>query len=464
MVYSLSIITINYLIERSIPCRKLLKKLTRKSRDGRCSELIENIKKVITSPEFVSRHRRNITAFTRNRKLPFHLLITFLINFIHGSYQDELDKFFKTLFRFDVAKRIVSKAALCKARMKLKFEAFVELNTHLVSFFEKHFKPRTWLGFRLLGIDGLTCRLPMTEDIIQHFGVWNCRQGAPSPMARISQMFDVLNKITVDAVMKPKRLGERELAAHHMLNVVPKDLVLLDRGYPAWWLFNLILSMNADFCARISYRKWKVVRKFYRSGLSENIIRLPIITTSIERCQEMGLDLDPLELRLVRIETDGKTQVLITSLTDTQKYPIDLFSDLYHKRWPVEEDYKEIRCRLELENFTGKTSLSVYQDFHAKVFLKNLVHVLALPVQDMIDVDCQDRKYSYQTNFTQALSKSKGVVALLFYESGRQIKRLVEDLQTIFQRTVEPVRLDRKYPRNHKVKSRKYFLQYKPIG
>jgi len=464
MVYSISIITVNYLIERSIPCRKLLKKLTRKLWDGRCSKLVENIKEIIASPEFVSRHRRNISAFTRNRKLPFPLLIAFFVNFVHGSYQDELDKFFKTLFRFDVAKRIVSKSALTKARMKLKFEAFVELNTHLVSFFEKHFKPRTWLGFRLLGIDGLTCRLPMFEDVIEHFGVWNCRQGAPSPLARVSQMFDVLNKITVDAVMRPKRLGERELAADHMLNVMPNDLLLLDRGYPAWWLFNLILSMGADFCARISCKKWKAVKKFYLSGLSEKIIRLPVNTTSIAKCREMGLDLDPLELRLVRIENGGKVQVLITSLTDTQEYPLELFSDLYHKRWPVEEDYKEIRCRLELENFTGKTSLSVYQDFHAKVFLKNMVHVLAVPVQDMVDVDCHDRKYSYQINFTQALSKSKGAVALLLYESGRQIRRLIEDLQSIFQRTVEPVRPGRKYPRNHKVKSRKYFLQFKPIG
>jgi len=358
----------------------------------------------------------------------------------------------------------VSKAAFSKARMKLKFEAFTELNTHIVNFFEKHFRPRTWLGLRLLGIDGLTCRLPMTEDVIEHFGVWNCRQGAPSPMARVSQMFDVLNKVTVDAVIKPKSIGERELAANHILNVMSKDLVLLDRGYPAWWLFNLILSMNADFCARISYRKWTVVKKFYHSGLAEKIIRFPINPTSVAKCREMGLDLDPLELRLIRVENDGKTQVLITSLTDTQKYPIELFSDLYHKRWPVEEDYKEIRCRLELENFTGKTHLSVYQDFHAKVFLKNLVHVLAFPVQDVVDADCHDRKYSYQINFTQALSKSKGGVALLFYESGRQIKRLIKDLQTIFQITVEPVRPGRKYPRNHKIRARKYFPQYKPIG
>ena len=361
-------------------------------------------------------------------------------------------------------KRVVSKVALTKARMKLKFEAFVELNLHLVTYFEKHFNPRTCFGFRLLAIDGSTTRLPMTEAITEHFGVWNCRQGAPSPMARVSQLFDVLNKITVDAIIKPKSIGERELAAQHLLNVMPNDLILLDRCYPAWWLFSLILSMQADFCARVSCTKWKVVRKFFHSGLSEKIIRLPIHATSIAQCRQMGLNTTPLQLRLIRVENDGKVQILITSLIDTKQYPIEIFNDLYHYRWPIEEDYKTIKCRLELENFSGKSALSVYQDFHAKVFAKNLVWMMAFPINDRLVNDSSTRTYKYQINFTQAFSKSKGVIALLLHDTSRQIRRLVADLQSIFQRTVEPIRPGRKYPRNHKTKSRKFFLQYKPIG
>jgi len=467
MVYSFSIITDTYPYERSKLCRnlsKMLAKLARNLLSNTHAKAIEFIKQIITSPEFIARHRHHQNDFTRQRKLPFHVLIVFLINFVRGSYQDELDKFFKTIFRFDVAKRVVSKVALSKARMKLKFEAFVEMNMHLVHYFERHFSPRTWFGFRLLGIDGSTTRLPMTEDIAKHFGVWNGRQGAPSPMARVSQFFDVLNKITIDAIIKPKSIGERELAAQHLLNVMPKDLVLLDRGYPAWWLFNLILSMEAHFCARVSCTKWKAVRKFFHSGLSEKIIDLPIHTTSIAQCKQMGLDTTPLKLRLIRIENDGNVAILIASLIDIQQYPIDLFSDLYHHRWPIEEDYKAIKCRLELENFSGKSALSVYQDFHAKVFFKNLVWMMAFPVQDRLANDSRIRKYQYQVNFTQALSKSKGVIALLFHDTTRRIRRLILDLQDIFQRTVEPIRPGRKYPRKHKAKPRKYFLQYKPIG
>ena len=266
-----------------------------------CANLIDSLKEIINSPDFVDRNRQSRKDFTRQRKLPFHVLIAFLINFVRGSYQDELDNFFKTLYRFDVARRVVSKAALTKARMKLKFHAFVELNRHMVNFFEKDFRPLTWHGFRLSAINGSTTRLPLMEAIAEHFGVWNVRQGTPSPMARVSQLFDGLNKITIDAFISPKSIGERKLAAQHLLKSMPNDLILLDRGYPAWWLFSLILSRNANFCARISCTKWKAVRKFFNSGRPEKIIRLPIFPASVAKCGQMGLDMKPLKLRLIRI-------------------------------------------------------------------------------------------------------------------------------------------------------------------
>ena len=178
----------------------------------------------------------------------------------------------------------------------------------------------------------------------------------------------------------------------------------------------------------------------------------------------MGLETTALTLRLIRVENEGNVTILITSLLDTKQYPPGLFNDLYHDRWPIEEDYKTIKCRMELENFSGKSALSVYQDFHAKVFTKNLVAVIAFPIKEAIDTIADTRKYRYQINFTQALSKSKVVIALLFHESTRKMRRLIVDLQSIFQRTVEPIRPGRKCPRNHKSMPRKFFPQYKPIG
>ncbi len=467
MVYLSQIILTIYLFERREKCQKTSKKvltlawiLLSKS----CAKLIDYLKEIILSNDFLARHRQSPKNFTRKRRLPFHYLIFFLMNFIKRSYQDELDGFFQALKGFEVSKRIVSKVALSKARMKLKYEAFVELNRHLIDFFYRNFQSTTWHGFNLLAIDGSTARLPRIKDIAEHFGVWHSKGGTECPIARVSQMFDVLNNLSIDAVISPKSVGERQLAAQHFLNLLPTDLILLDRGYPAYWLFNLILSLGSNFCARISCTKWKIVRKFYHSGKKEQIIYLPAPSTSIKQCQEMGLDTKPLRLRLVRVELDtGETEILVTSLIDPDRYPVHIFHALYHERWPVEEDYKTAKCWIEIENFSGKSVLSVYQDFHAKVFSKNMTSALAYPTREIVRQASEGKKYEYQINFAQALSNTKDVIVLLFERSKGAVTKLISQLHEIFVKTIEPIRPGRKFPRNHKVHRRCFYLCYKPI-
>jgi len=194
------------------------------------------------------------------------------MNFIKRSYQDELDGFFQALNGFEVSKRIVSKVALSKARMKLKYEAFVELNRHLIDFFGRNFQPTTWNGFNLLGVDGSTARLPRIKKIAEHFGVWHSKKGSDCPIARVSQMFDVLNNLSIDAIISPKSVGERELAAQHFLNLLPTDLILLDRGYPAYWLFNLILSLGFQFLSQgFLAPNGKSLENYYYSGKKKQI-------------------------------------------------------------------------------------------------------------------------------------------------------------------------------------------------
>ena len=85
-------------------------------------------------------------------------------------------------------------------------------------------------------------------------------------------------------------------------------------------------------------------------------------------------------------------------------------------------------------------------------------------ISDYVLQDLTIRKYDYQINFTQAISKSKDVIALLFQQTTSKLIQLIEGLQNIFLKTIEPIRPGRKYPRRHLVSCRKYFLNYKPIA
>ncbi len=392
-------------------------------------------------------------------------LILFLSNFLKGSCQDELDHYFKAVHDLKIAVRKVTKAALSKARKKLRYQAFIELNDHLIEYFSQNFSPLKWHGYNLMAVDGSTARLPVAQEIKEHFGVWHSGQGHERPLARISQMFDPLNKTTIDAIISPKHKGERELAARHFLNLHQDDLVLLDRGYPAFWLFLLISSLGSNFCARVSCKAWNITKKFYNSGKREKIITLKPSPYSIKKCKEIGIQIVPIKLRLLRIELkSGQIEMLITSLTDKESLPYELFAELYHLRWPIEEDYKVMKCRMEIENFSGKSVLSIFQDFHAKVFSKNLTSVLAHPTREIIDYNNEHREYDYQLNLTQALSKTKDTIVHLFknhFDSFDIIENLIFNLHQIFIVSIEPVRPGRSYPRDHKITRRHFHQCYK---
>ena len=430
----------------------------------KCANLLNYIRKIIFSQEFLENNRYTKSDFTRTRLFPFTSLVLYLCNFTKSSYQTELNKFFKIITGASIAKHIVSKVAFCNARKKLKHEAFIELNEQASQYFYHNFQPLTWQGFSLKAVDGSTIKLPNFPEIAEHFGTWNPRQGEPVPMARISQMFDPLNRITTHALLSPKSIGEREMAATLFEHLGEQDLVLLDRGYPAFWLFKLILSYKAHFCSRISSSKWKIVRDFVRSGSTEQVVLVEAPLTSQQACLDRNLGTDPITLRFIRVELDsGEGEVLVTSLLDYQRYSSDIFKELYHSRWPVEEDYKIMKCRIELENFSGQTQHSVYQDFHARVFSKNVTSMLVFVAQHKVTKETEHRECLYKVNYTQALSTLRDTIVLFFQRSKSTIYTLVSDVLETMSMAIELVRPGRQYPRNHKRAQRKYCLNYKPV-
>ena len=427
-----------------------------------CASLISSLKKTILSEDFIARHRQSPDDFTRERILTFGNLVAFLVNLVKGSLQDELDHFFQVIRDRTVPVQEVTKSALCRARKKLRPEAFVELTDKLTAHFYDRMSHKRWRGFRLLAIDGSTCKVPNTKAVAKHFGVWHAATGDPCPLARVSQLFDVLNHLTVHALIRPKEESERSLAAEHLRYAKAGDLILLDRGYPAFWLFAMIRSAGAHFCCRMTERTWDIVRDFAASGRADHIVTLTPGPAALKRCEAMGLPVEPIKLRLVRVVLDtGEHEILATSLLDQGRYRADLFGDLYQRRWGVEESYKVWKQRIQVERWTGKSVTAVLQDFHAKVFTANLASVIARSARDIVAVKTKHRKHVYAVNFAQALSKMKDVIALLFTRRG--VLRIVTELIDVITKTIEPIRPGRKYPRRFKVGATMLSPTYKPI-
>ena len=154
--------------------------------------------------------------------------------------------------------------------------------------------------------------------------------------------------------------------------------------------------------------------------------------------------------------------MLITNLMDKQVYPLSEFKSLYHLRWGIEQNYKRLKQWVEIENFSGKSALSVKQDFYAKVLTTNLVSMTANAAQTQVDKTTAHRKLNYQVNFAQAVSKMKNTVLELLLISGSYLKSRLKAIVDYIACTIEPVRPERSYNRpKSKMKNKLHVCNYK---
>ena len=366
-----------------------------------------------------------------------------MLNFRKGTLQDELLQYAEALHGDD-STAPVTPAALCKARKKLKYELFTDLNHVAVKHFSNHFTLQRWHGFRLLAVDGSTGRLPNTKEITQTFGG---PSDASCPMARFSRLYDVMNKVIVRADIESYVTGEREMAATALYDTLPDDLLLYDRGYPAFWLLAMHRDLSRHYCMRVPVTFNREVKEFIKSGQRSRLIMLTPNDDAIRQCQEYNLSFEPLMARLVRVKLqNGEVEVLITSLLDEEQYPSTWFKQLYQMRWGVEEGYKREKSRVEIENFSGRSALTVQQDFHAKILALNLASMTAWVAQAIADQRYRHRRLRYQVNFANALSLMKNRLVRLLL--GANPIELCNYLTRQMAAIVEPIRPDRSYPRN----------------
>ena len=393
-----------------------------------------------------------------------------LLRGIKSSLQRELDSFFKTVLSTDYNIRAVTKGALSQSRSKLKPEAFKEINDVACSSFYSGAPYRRWHGHRLLSVDGSRLYLPNHPSIKEEFGehLVGCNASTPVSMALISLLYDPLNLLTLDSRIGTWSQSEQSLLLKHMDKLQRGDLLLADRGYASIYLFYLLRSKGVEFCFRMKEGWWLPVRGFVESGLKEMIIELSLPGKDYPKAGgSLFRDEPPVRCRLVLIELEnGEKEVLCTSLVDSTLYPHELFSELYHCRWGIEEGYKLLKERLDLEDFSGKTAKAVKQDFHAKILMMTLCAALSFPVEEKVRAESlqeknnNKRKHEKKINRTSALDMFYDVAVGIFIK--RDFKNALRFFDEIMMKTCEIIRPARANPRKHKTK-KVYYMNKKKL-
>ena len=380
---------------------------------------------------------------------------------VRSTLQSELDNFFG-LLNGDAEGLLseITKSAYCEARKKFSATAFIELNQQVVHEYYHEAVFQRWCGHRVLMVDGSTIELPFSENLLNHYGKVN--SSARHPGARLSELYDPLNDMTLDVQVSPCHVGERELAIRHLEAACSGDLILYDRGYPAAWLIALHQAKGIHCCMRSPWNLYNETRDFLTSGQDEQIVELSMSDGSRAQAQALGLSEEPIRVRLIHVDLpdSDEQEVLITTLLDENSYPASDFKWLYHQRWTGEENYKTLKSRLEIENFSGYSATVIEQDIHSKVLTKNIAALLANEAQTLVDSEEKRRQRSvpYKVDFANVLRKLKDNLVRLFIDPSPA--GLIERLLSAFAREAEPVRPGRSSDRMIK-RGTRFNMNYK---
>lgn len=307
---------------------------------------------------------------------------------------------------------------------------------------------KLWNGFRVLAVDGSRITLPNTTELKRCFGAAKNQSEVEVVQARASILYDVLNRIVLDATLGKMEQGEQELALTHEHRWQEKDLIIYDRGYPSYDLIHEHISAKIDCLIRVktSYG-FSAVSSFVASGKKSLITELFPKQNRSFKGKSYGKD-SRIRVRLVRVElSGGEVEVLLTTLLDSKKYPSKMFGQLYFLRWKIETFYDELKNKLKVENFTGYSQNSINQDFLCAIFISNLQSIMVNDMQDELAEQDDEKKYSYKVNTNLSYGFLKNRILDLLGQK-QPLENIFLELQQLFLKHTVPIRNNRKSTRN----------------
>ena len=388
------------------------------------ASLFSDLATHMQSAEFheLARHPDHPTAFTRRRKLPLPSLVAVMVSGMRKGIQAELDSFFGHLQQGAHLIRHVSEQAFALARAKLSLTALPALNDWLIERAEHDGFIQRWRGLRLVAADASTLHFGLRASHVKH--------AAPADQILFGLFLPGAELMLATALHCVGGSGERQMLFEQLDRLSPTDLLLLDRGYPASWLVAALNQRNIGFCMRVDNSGFNCVRDFLRSGLAETVVTL----SAPNRLDAADYEISrtPQVVRLVRhVASSGNVRVLMTNLLDTERFPASCFGELYHQRWGIEEAFKRLKHRLNLEHVSGLSQQAVVQDVSAKVLCDNLQALTTLTAHRNAELPENDR---INRTYVHTALKPLLPALLLGQKIGKKVRALLGDLLRLVAR------------------------------
>ncbi|HVI43039.1 MAG TPA: transposase [Anaerovoracaceae bacterium] len=142
----------------------------------------------------------------------------------------------------------------------------------------------------------------------------------------------------------------------------------------------------------------------------------------------------------------GPPETIITN-PDKEEFPACKIKELYHMRWGIETSFRELKYSIGLTSFHSKKAEYIIREIFAGLTMYNFCELITLHLV----IQQKDTKYSYQANFTAAIT-----ICRYFFKFLNDISP--PDVEALIQKNLLPIRTGRSGPRKVRFRTAVSFL------
>ncbi len=244
---------------------------------------------------------------------------------------------------------VPTKAALFQARRRLGSEPLRALyGKAAVPLANPQVAGDFYRSWQLMGIDGLCLDLADTEANVERFGrppsSRGGGRGGAFPQARVLGLAECGSHAIIDAAIGSYHQGEQTLAESVLRSLKPGMLLVADRGFFSYTLWDKSSATGADLLWRLKSNAVLPVEKRYPDGSFASHI---YPGTKARRNHTDGIAVRVIEYTLAGDDANAapmdRTYRLLTTITDPAAAPAPDLAQLYSQRWEIETAFGELK-------------------------------------------------------------------------------------------------------------------------
>jgi hypothetical protein len=348
-------------------------------------------------------------------------------------------------------KEPICASALTQARSKLDETIFKVLNKRIISAYEEETNKSYRLNNqRIFAVDGSKINLP--RELIEE-GYKTPSDNAHYPQGLVSCLYQLKSKIPYDFDLV-KHGDERKCALLHLRSLKENDIVVYDRGYFSYAMLYYHVKAGVYPVFRLQKNTYKEIEEFRNSDQVDQIITINPSTDTSRDIKKKFPDIIivPLRFRLIKYTVAETTYCIGTTLMDKQ-YEINLFKDIYHSRWGIEELYKVSKEFIIVDDFHGKTERGVKQELFAHFALITMNRLCSNKAEDQLSKILaplskkDDSTSEIKVNFKNCLATVSRHLEEIMFVPANCVKGLIQQIVSSISRYRQKVRPNRSYVR-----------------